>query len=378
MKIVIIARHYPPEVSGGARRPSLYAAALRGRGHHVRVVSPFAPQHPDDLQVVGPPLPQGDAPARARPLRTALARGLRYPDAENGWANRVAARLSREDAPDWLITTSPPESVHMCGTALKTIWADTLWLAEFRDTWTVRPHRKEAGRFPRRHIERWMARRILARADAIAAVSPFVMDEVAAYAHPDTPRHIEGHFSDLPPEPHDFGEGFHLLHSGGFRLSDPKRSLRALLTELDPLARSRPDLRLHITGRLASDEKGFAAARPWVTAHGPVSLDASRAMQAGADALLLATPPDSHALPGKFAEYALAGRPMVATGGGSWRKLLPDGITLLDIDTLETLEAGTTIPPLTALSATEAAQRLETFLLAVASRNKTADSSLIG
>lgn len=359
MNILLVARHYPPEVSGGARRPFLTATAMRARGHSVCVITPFTPQHSDDVQVPGPDL-AGRPGFRATSLLTWLVRWRYFPDPEIVWARKVIGYLRRLPAPDILITTSPPESTHMVGMAMKDLHPETKWLAEFRDTWTVQPHRREAARWPRRPMERWLARRILARADGISAVSAFVMEEVGRYTS--APQHIEGHFADAPKAEHSFGDGFHLLHSGGFALSDHRRSLSALFADLDPIADARADLRLHITGWLDDSELDLCELRPWTTLHGQVDLATSRAMQAGADALLLVTPPDSHALPGKYAEYSQTGRPVIAVGGGGWRGLLPSGAEVHDPDALRNLPPGSRASPLKTLSSDAAAGRLESFL----------------
>ena len=361
MEFVLIARHYPPEASGGARRPYLTARGLREAGHTVRVVTPFAAQHPDDIEVPGPP-PAGRPGFQANSLKTWLVRWRYWPDPEIAWARAVSERLRTLAAPDWLITTSPPESTHSAGAALKAHWQDTRWMAEFRDTWTVAPHRREAATWPRRPLERRLARRILRHADLVSAVSPFVLDEVKHYA-PRAVHHIEGHFADPPPSAFAFPpDTFDLVHSGGFALSDHRRHLGPVLARLDPIAQARPQLRLHIAGWLDEAETALAAARPWVVPHGLVDLATSRAMQAGADALLLATPPDSHALPGKFAEYAQATSPIVAVGDGDWRNLLPGDLGLLPLEALTRLEAGTSRPPLASLSHTAATARLLAIL----------------
>ena len=40
MRLVFVARHFPPAVSGGSRRPYLLARELLARGHAVCVIAP--------------------------------------------------------------------------------------------------------------------------------------------------------------------------------------------------------------------------------------------------------------------------------------------------------------------------------------------------
>ena len=51
MNILYITRHYPPEISGGARRPYLYVKALRELGNKVTVVTPFELDDPNSITV---------------------------------------------------------------------------------------------------------------------------------------------------------------------------------------------------------------------------------------------------------------------------------------------------------------------------------------
>jgi hypothetical protein len=130
------------------------------------------------------------------------------------------------------------------------------------------------------------------------------------------------------------------------------------LEALSPVVAARPHIRLHILGRLTAEEQILCEQIDWIIPHSPQPLNISRAMQAGANALLLATPPDSHALPGKFAEYAMTGRPVIAIGGGSWRSLLPGGYTLCEPRDLLTLKKDSSVPICEELSVDAAADRL--------------------
>ncbi|MFB9373822.1 glycosyltransferase [Algimonas porphyrae] len=384
-----MARHYPPEASGGARRPYLFTQALRDAGHRVTIVSPFRQAHPDHIVVPhlvssdydrdkGEPSaeePQPD-PTEQSPLRNIARNWLLWPEPEIRWARRVARHLeSHPIRADWLMTTSPPESLHIVGPRIKAALG-CRWLAEFRDTWTVNPHRAVLARSGlRRSIERTMAQRCLRTVDALTAVSEAVLSEIRAYAPDGTPEHIIDHFSDPPPAPKDLPKSdLNIVHSGGFTLSDRRRKLDTLLTRLDHLSARRTGcpLHLHIAGQLSLEEKTLLARREEanepptkVTAYGALPLAEARALQAGADALLLLTPEDSHALPGKFAEYRQTRLPILYQGGGDWLSLIdaPDALQPLDLALLS-IRKGDRVPEdcPPGLNAAAAAQSLTDFL----------------
>lgn len=345
LHFVIVTRYYPPEISGGARRPFLYVKALRGLGHKVTIVSPFGdPGDPDHIKVAHPvshitATDNHDEAAETitafDKLRTVARTWLLWPDPEIRWSRRVQKHLTAQNiSADWVITTSPPVSLHCIGARIAKA-LNAKWLAEFRDTWIENPHRKIVERSAiRRLIEKTIAKRSLRKVDAVTSVSGAVMDDVRAFIPKDTSDLIVGHFSDFSGvEPYAFsGPGVHVFHAGGFSLSDRQRDLEPVLEALKESGRA--DLHFHIAGRLSASELALIAAVTGfkVTHHGPVPLERSLAMQLGADALVLVTPKDSHALPGKYAEYALTGKPILFHGGGAWLDLIDDPEKLLTLE----------------------------------------------
>lgn len=320
MKIVILCRHFPPAVSGGARRPYLLATELAARGHDVAVL---APQPCDGLTVVAVPHPQIDPPADgARTpgrLRDRLREWLLLPDPDIRWALR-AARAPLPWRPDWVISTSPPESSHVAGWLMRRRHG-CRWLADFRDHWIRDPLRGVLARSAvRRRIERRIAHFVLRDADAIAATTPAIIEEITSFARTRNVAAIPN-FAD-PPSPRSPlpGEGIHIVHTGGFLLSDHGRPLDPVLTAFETAGRR--DLRLHLVGRLRHDEiarakKSSAADRIIIT--GPLPLDEARAYQGVADILLLVA--GRTQVPGKLAEYRAAGRPMLVHGDGPWAEM---------------------------------------------------------
>ena len=158
------------------------------------------------------------------------------------------------------------------------------------------------------------------------AVSEAVISEGRKYVSRDTAECIISHFSNTPPVPYKFDEDkLNFVHTGGFSLSDRRRKLRELLQVLESIYAKRTNLIFHIAGPLSDFEQTLIEQTSLpIIWHGSVSLIEARALQAGADALILHTPPNSHALPGKYAEYALAQKPILYLGGGDWIDLVDD------------------------------------------------------
>ncbi|MBY0422923.1 MAG: hypothetical protein K2Q06_11515, partial [Parvularculaceae bacterium] len=141
MRLLLIARHYPPAVSGGARRPFLLARALRSRGCEVFVVAPSLPDGEPGRVVPHPNRDAGTAPPAPPGWRDHARDWLLWPDPDIRWSRRAAAAaLAADFAPDWVWTTAPPESIHIGGLLMKRS-RGARWLADVRDHWLDRPHR---------------------------------------------------------------------------------------------------------------------------------------------------------------------------------------------------------------------------------------------
>lgn len=335
MNILILTRHYPPIASGGARRPYLFAETLRDAGHTVSVASPAPPGDepeaageqrlwvphvsPEPPQTVNP-LP---VPVWQWPLRQWGRELLRWPDPDAAWARRLTRTVQAQlnGRPDWIITTSPPESLLLSGHALKRHYG-CRWLADFRDTWLDVPRRTERRLWFRRILERHQGRILLGQADRLCAVDQRVADDIGRIAR--KPVDI---LRQLQPRPRRAprlapAACVHLVYTGQIAIGDPERTLDMLL---DPFFRAQaqnPALRLHICGHLSGEERARLAALPkdsGLTYHGALSLEETLTLQARADALVLLSAPNGWAVPGKYFEYAVTGHRIIAIGEGPWR-----------------------------------------------------------
>ena len=319
-RITLLARHYPPAVSGGARRPFLLAQALRAEGVEVHVVAPSLPEGEPGIAVPHPHRDPSTAPPRAPSWRDHARELLLWPDPDIRWAMCAARAAAALPTPDWIITTSPPESLHAAGAWLRRR-TGARWAMDFRDHWLERPHRQERSRWWRKAGEAMLARRWLARADLIVAVDPVIATELAALGA--RAARVITHVAAPPPPPAPLpSDSINVVHTGAIALSDPDCRVADMLDPFVAALAVNPTLRLHLAGRLTDGERATLAASPaaarWVD-HGVLTLDAARALQAGADALIFVASPKMHVPPSKITEYLTCDVPIIACGAGPWR-----------------------------------------------------------
>ena len=321
LRVLLLTRHYPPAISGGARRPFLFATALREAGVHVDVVAPSLPPGEPGCAVPHPHRdPTGAASAPAT-LRDVAREALLWPDPDIRWSMRAAHAALDLPRPDWVLTTSPPESIHAAGAFLKRR-TGAHWALDFRDHWLTRPHRLQRRAPWRRWGESRIARAWLGRADLVICVDREVCAElrelgaraVNVIAHVPPPAETPVELS------HDT---INVVHTGAIGLSDPTCRIEDLIEPFTAAAARNPLLRLHLAGRLSEAERAAIAASPIAALcvdHGVVPLSQARALQAGADGLILVASEKMHVPPSKIVEYLTCDAPIIACGKGPWRR----------------------------------------------------------
>lgn len=327
LTLLFVARHYPPHITGAARRLSGMTRELRALGHRVIVAAPDLPEGEDGIAVPHvQPVPSSAPAARQSAMQSAKAVARRWalwPDADIRWSRRAAEALAAHAArADWIFTSSPPESAHAAGLMLQRSH-DLLWAADFRDLWLERPLRPELSNPLRRALERPWARKVTRRADLVLSVDRYIAQEVNELAGKDRAL-VLPHASDPPDiEPWPFEpEVFHLVHTGSFSLSDSERRIEQLLRAFETISADVPQLRLQLAGRLTPEEVAQVEQSPASHAiinHGIVDHKTALSMQKGASALVLVGSPQSHVPPGKFVEYRALGKPVVVFGEARWR-----------------------------------------------------------
>lgn len=319
-RIALIARHYPPAVSGGARRPADLVRALRAAGVIVDVIAPSLPDGESGLAIPHPNRDPATGPPAAPTLRDHARELLLWPDPDIRWSLRAAHGAATLPRPDWIVTTSPPESLHAAGLWLKKR-TGARWAADFRDHWLERPHRRERAVPWRRAGEGLIARRWLARTDAAFAVDESIAAELGNLGAPRVA--VLPHAADPPPAPLMLpAETINVVHTGAVALSDPEADIGAMLAAFAAAHARNPALRLHLAGRLTDTERTAIAASPAAAAivdRGVLPLDRARALQAGADALIFVASVKMHVPPSKIVEYLATDLPIIACGEGPWR-----------------------------------------------------------
>jgi glycosyltransferase involved in cell wall biosynthesis len=363
VKILLVTLYFPPAGGGGVQRPLKFATHLPGLGIETHVLAPDDPKwiHTDDELL--PPTqawvhrarylgPKGRRPAeelhgtqgleRATVHARLFARRLLVPDENVSWnltAIPAAIRIARAEGIDAIITTSPPNSIHLVGAAVKRALGIP-WIADLRDSIGAHPHRRSES-FAVRAKERAdgaIANLVTRRADAIVAASEAIADEARGLSPAGRVVTIANgsDFDDFAGLDYTPGDRFRITHAGSFfGKRDPKPFLQALADSgLD-------DVVARFVGDFRSSDREFAESLglgdrlellPYVPRR------RSLALQRDSDALLLLIPDAAGrgkgVLSGKVFEYLAAERPILAA-------VPPDGAAA---KLIEEIGAGMIVP----------------------------------
>lgn len=342
--ILVVARHFPPEISGGSRRPFLFADGLAKLGHtvwilvpgysqalttHVTARRPFycgplesfrellkqAPQIQNDV------IESREAPFYAK-IITEVHRRVVLPDPERGWAEAAASTVIEHQAdfrPDIVYTTSPPESCHVAGQKLAVRWS-CRWIADFRDSWLEHPLMDLRQSHRRRQVETRFAKNLLKSCDLALVTTSTDKREIEGYA-PHLRVEIVPQAVESLPQSQSSPIPGRIIHAGRFSLSDPNgRDLRAALDAFTAARLKVPHITLELIGALSSDEALAASRTEGVIITGELPRDQVLDRLQTAEILLLVVRPGSTAVPGKFYEYVAARRPVLALGAGPWMR----------------------------------------------------------
>lgn len=351
--ILFVAYFYPPCPDTGAHRPAAMVKYLRRAGHRVTVLTTSAygsePGERDvvrtnDLQLVrawmrGHDRIQGMFEADGYSGRPhPLSRVLIPEPLVAAWAPfaiRAAKRVAREGAIDCVITSSPPESVHMVGRALQR--RGVAWVADIRDAWNFEPLRPAFPTGAQRRFDEWLERRWLGAADAVTVVSRPAGEDLRGRLGIESMLAPNAWDPDLDPAADEGGAGTGGAGAGGLldaartslvytgRFGSYGRDPSGLVRALRDLAANEPRvaerLELAIAGPLTGDEHRLfttdvSPAR--ISLLGSLPRDSAVVLQRAADALLLIAARERSQLANlKVFEYLAAGRPIVALAAGT-------------------------------------------------------------
>ena len=342
---MVLTYHWPPFTGAGAARWSAMVRHLRGLGHEVTVITTSLWDPPTGADAEG--VIRTRDLAAAGSLRRLLRRPQSAGDAEGGgsgagmrsrllvpdayvvswvpFATAAARRVLKERAIDCLITSSPPDSVHLA--ALRLGGRRPPWIAELRDGWTFEPLRPPFPTGAQRRLDARLERKVAMEADGlVGATGPIAADlaqrfgrETATVRNGWDPELESEVTAAVPPELEP--DRVNLVYTGslgGIRGHDD----RGLLTALREIAREDAELagrlRVVIAGPLTAAERtelespGLA---PMVRILGELPRAQALRLQREADALLLITSRESSIATGKLYEYLAAGRPILALAG---------------------------------------------------------------
>jgi glycosyltransferase involved in cell wall biosynthesis len=364
MKVLLVTMYFPPAGGGGVQRPLKFATHLPALGIETHVLAPDDPKwlHVDaELQ---PPTQAWVHRARylgprsrklaeelhgrygldrlSRQARS-LSRRLLVPDENVSWnltAIPAAVRIVRAEEIDVVLTTSPPNSVHLIGAAAKRA-TGARWVADLRDSITAHPHRRAERAVVRakEKVSEQVARLVARQADAIVAASEAIADETRAL-HPKgvvVPVLNGADFDDFAGLEYRRADRFRITHTGSFfGKRNPRPFLQALADSgLD-------DVVARFVGDFRSVDRDWAAQLDLgdrFELHPYVPRRASLALQRDSDALLLLIPDAGGrgrgVLSGKVFEYLAAERPILAA-------VPPDGAAA---QLIEEIGAGVVAPP---------------------------------
>jgi glycosyltransferase involved in cell wall biosynthesis len=341
MKVLLVTMYFPPAGGGGVQRPLKFATHLPAHGIETHVLAPHDPKWLHADPDLAPPTQAWIHRARylgprSRKLadelhgRTgldrlsrqalSLSRRVLVPDENVSWnltAIPAAIRIARAEGIDVVLTTSPPNSVHLIGAAVKQV-TGIRWVADLRDSIAAHPHRRveHAAVRAKEKVSESVARLVARRADVIVAAS----DAIAAEAETLDPAGVVttilngADFDDFAGLEYRRGPRFRITHTGSFfGKRDPRPFLTALVESglEDVVARFVGDFRL--SDREWSETLGLGDR---LELHPYVPRRESLALQRDSDALLLLIPEaggrGKGVLSGKVFEYLAAERPILA------------------------------------------------------------------
>lgn len=360
MKILIVAKYYPPRNSVASLRPYSWAKYWMREGHDVTVVTGRNARESSALHLPDPgctvrPVPLsplvtvlkrsyarlsgrigGASHARrftqfidaSRTRYGAFGAGPRMPDITgHSWA-AGAFDAARGDGPwDVVVSTAAPYTAHAVAARLKRCGLARFWVADYRDLWT--DHHGTVGLPIVRAWERRYEDRLMRHADAITTVSePLV--EALRQRHGPKVHLIENgvdteDYDALDPEPAFEPDGkMRIVYTGTvYAQQDPAPLFQALAEMLRAEDGAALSTKLEVifatrsTARVARDVRRHGVSK-LVRILRLLPRPLALRMQRDADLLLFLpwnNPATDGILTGKVYEYLVSGTPIVMVGG---------------------------------------------------------------
>jgi glycosyltransferase involved in cell wall biosynthesis len=256
MKILLISFYFPPAGGGGVQRPLKLASHLPKLGIEVHVLAPVDSKwiHRDDDFEAPPEAvvhrvrylgPRGRLPAEElygvtgldRILRRAALMPRRFvlPDENAFWALtaiRKAVQIIREEEIDVVVTTSPPNSIHLIGAAVQQL-TGVRWVADLRDSLISKSDRHIERRSARakERVQHWVAALVASRADGVVGATDSMVQELRS-SNPALRTAVipnGADYEDFDGLEYSSSERFRITHTGSFfGKRDPRPFLEGL------------------------------------------------------------------------------------------------------------------------------------------------------
>ncbi len=321
-KVLLLTYHFPPSGAVAVYRMIALARFLPKFGWQPIVVAPpRVPWEPEDTSLLAQ-VP-GDMPIERVPFASGFFGKLaRYTLPEGHWlfkANGACKRMIRTHQPQAIITSSPPNCVHLLGMRLNRKHG-LPWLADFRDPWITNRVGLGIHRWPR--CERWLERKVMRRASLLIANTP-LNQEGWSTAFPDVANKIVTITNGYDPDrfaplanPTPPASTLQILHAGEIYYG---RDPRPLLDSLQGLPAERVPVQIEFVGRMTQGDFDLPAEierrglQDRVKTTGQLLYAQAIERMLRADILLLLqTPEYKVGVPAKLFEYLGAGKPILA------------------------------------------------------------------
>jgi glycosyltransferase involved in cell wall biosynthesis len=272
-----------------------------------------------------------------RMLRSQLLAVLQYPDMYRAWyfpATKAGRRIGTARKLDAVLSSGPPWTSHAVASSVARK-LHVPWIADFRDEWTIAPWRKqirdEQGTPAwRERLDRWTEARWLRQAALAVCTTNQQRDGILA-AHPQLRSdRVITITNGFEPQPNGFASApvannqpKILLHAGqlyaGRRIESFCQALLALIRD-GRLSRS--DIQVRLLGKVHPDiERGARSSASELFADKVIGIlpriprDQAQSEMRKADVLLIIQGQHPTAIPAKFFEYLLTGKPILALVG---------------------------------------------------------------
>jgi len=325
-KVLLVTYHFPPSGAVAVYRLIALARYLPTFGWQpVIVAPPRVPWEPEDASLLT------QVPPETPIERVPFAEGFfgkvqRYFAPEAHWllkARAACRRMIHDHRPDAIITTSPPNCVHLLGLRLHKRFG-LPWLADFRDPWFT--NRTQADQIRLGRCQRWLEATVMQRATVLIANTPLNQKGWAA-AYPQEVAKMVTITNGFDPErfgaapdAKPIGNVVSILHAGEIYYG---RDPRPLLDAIQPLQTGPADARLPLEFDFVGRSSGLSFdlateirqrnLDAWVKVSGQIPYTEAITRMVRADILLLMHTPDYRiGVPAKLYEYLGAGRPILA------------------------------------------------------------------